>query len=122
MLERGVALAPGAYEIMFVSLAHSDSDLDRAIEAAREAAGVAASACSSWPHWRRVRPSALANGEAVVTLGFDANGLSESSTATTRDDAGRGVTSAICASGPGDRHGARSRERRALRVASRRLR
>ena len=27
MLERGVALAPGAYEILFVSMAHSDDDL-----------------------------------------------------------------------------------------------
>ena len=27
MLERGVALAPGAYEILFVSMAHSDADL-----------------------------------------------------------------------------------------------
>ena len=38
MLERGVALAPGAYEILFVSLAHSDADLNLALEAAREAA------------------------------------------------------------------------------------
>ena len=28
MLERGVALAPGAYEILFVSLAHDDDDLE----------------------------------------------------------------------------------------------
>jgi glutamate-1-semialdehyde 2,1-aminomutase len=42
MLERGVALAPGAYEIMFVSLAHSDADLDLAVEMAAEAALVAA--------------------------------------------------------------------------------
>ncbi len=28
MLERGVAFAPGAYEILFVSLAHRKSDLD----------------------------------------------------------------------------------------------
>ncbi|MHB2027827.1 MAG: glutamate-1-semialdehyde 2,1-aminomutase [Acidimicrobiales bacterium] len=38
MLERGVALAPGAYEILFVSLAHSDEDLARTIEVAAEAA------------------------------------------------------------------------------------
>jgi glutamate-1-semialdehyde 2,1-aminomutase len=38
MLERGVALAPGAYEILFVSLAHSDEDLARTIEVAQEAA------------------------------------------------------------------------------------
>jgi glutamate-1-semialdehyde 2,1-aminomutase len=38
MLDRGVALAPGAYEVLFVSLAHSDEDLDHAIESARAAA------------------------------------------------------------------------------------
>ncbi len=43
MLERGVALAPGAYEILFVSLAHSERDLTRAVEAAAQAARVAAS-------------------------------------------------------------------------------
>jgi glutamate-1-semialdehyde 2,1-aminomutase len=43
MLERGVALAPGAYEIMFVSLAHSDADLEYCVEMAGEAARVATS-------------------------------------------------------------------------------
>jgi glutamate-1-semialdehyde 2,1-aminomutase len=38
MLERGVALAPGAYEILFVSLAHSDDDLASAVDKAVEAA------------------------------------------------------------------------------------
>jgi glutamate-1-semialdehyde 2,1-aminomutase len=38
MLQRGVALAPGAYEIMFVSLAHSERDLERAVDAAAESA------------------------------------------------------------------------------------
>ncbi|MGH3731937.1 MAG: glutamate-1-semialdehyde 2,1-aminomutase [Acidimicrobiales bacterium] len=38
MLSRGVALAPGAYEIMFVSLAHSDADLERTVSAASDAA------------------------------------------------------------------------------------
>jgi glutamate-1-semialdehyde 2,1-aminomutase len=42
LLERGVALAPGAYEILFVSLAHSDADLARAVEAVAEAACEAA--------------------------------------------------------------------------------
>ena len=42
MLERGVALAPGAYEILFVSMAHGDAELERAVEAAGEAAGVVA--------------------------------------------------------------------------------
>ena len=34
MLRHGVALAPGAFEILFVSLAHSDGDLTRAVETA----------------------------------------------------------------------------------------
>ena len=42
MLDRGVALAPGAYEILFVSLAHSDEDLSDTVRKAAEAAEVAA--------------------------------------------------------------------------------
>ena len=42
LLERGVALAPGAYEILFVSLAHSADDLNVAVEKFGEAAKVAA--------------------------------------------------------------------------------
>jgi glutamate-1-semialdehyde 2,1-aminomutase len=42
MLERGVALAPGAYEILFVSLAHRDEDLSRAVDIAAVAAKSAA--------------------------------------------------------------------------------
>ena len=42
MLERGVALAPGAYEILFVSLAHSTEDLATTVHYAAEAAQVAA--------------------------------------------------------------------------------
>jgi glutamate-1-semialdehyde 2,1-aminomutase len=38
MLRQGVALAPGPYEAIFPSLAHSDEDLDRTIEAAAVAA------------------------------------------------------------------------------------
>ena len=38
MLERGVALAPGSYEVMFVSMAHSDEELALTIELARDAA------------------------------------------------------------------------------------
>ena len=34
MLDRGFALAPGPYEALFPSLAHSDADLDQTIEAA----------------------------------------------------------------------------------------
>ena len=33
LLDRGVAIAPGAYEVMFPSLAHSDDDYERAAEA-----------------------------------------------------------------------------------------
>jgi glutamate-1-semialdehyde 2,1-aminomutase len=42
MLERGVALAPGAYEILFVSLAHSQDDLARTVELSAESATVVA--------------------------------------------------------------------------------
>ena len=36
MLERGVFLAPSQFEAAFVSLAHSDADLDAVVRAARE--------------------------------------------------------------------------------------
>lgn len=39
MLDHGVALAPGPYEALFPSLAHTDADLDRTFEAAATAAG-----------------------------------------------------------------------------------
>jgi glutamate-1-semialdehyde 2,1-aminomutase len=42
LLDRGVAFAPGAYEILFVSMAHSDEDLDTTVAVAAEAAEVAA--------------------------------------------------------------------------------
>ena len=38
MLERGVALAPGAYEAIFVSLAHTEEIIDETVEAAAGAA------------------------------------------------------------------------------------
>jgi glutamate-1-semialdehyde 2,1-aminomutase len=38
MLRRGVAMAPGAYELLFPSLAHGDAELALTIEAAAEAA------------------------------------------------------------------------------------
>src|SRR5205085_5736220 len=44
MLDRGVALAPGPYEIAFPSLAHTDADLARTAETAGEAATVLAKA------------------------------------------------------------------------------
>ncbi|MEN6574758.1 MAG: glutamate-1-semialdehyde 2,1-aminomutase [Phycisphaerales bacterium] len=36
MLRRGAYLAPSAYEAMFVSLAHTEQDIERTVEAARE--------------------------------------------------------------------------------------
>jgi glutamate-1-semialdehyde 2,1-aminomutase len=42
LLGRGVALAPGAYEVMFPGLAHDDTIVDRIIEIAAEAASAAA--------------------------------------------------------------------------------
>ena len=38
LLERGVAFAPGAYEVLFPSLAHTDADIDLTIEAVAGAA------------------------------------------------------------------------------------
>ena len=42
MLDQGIALAPGPYEAIFPSLAHTDADLQRTIEAA----GIAAASLS----------------------------------------------------------------------------
>ncbi len=39
MLEKGIYLAPSQFEAVFVSLAHSSEDIDRTIEAARQAMG-----------------------------------------------------------------------------------
>jgi len=39
LLDRGIYLAPSAYEVMFVSLAHSEDDIDQTITAFREAIG-----------------------------------------------------------------------------------
>jgi len=36
MLERGIYLPPSQFEAMFVSLAHSEADIDRTVEAVRE--------------------------------------------------------------------------------------
>ena len=38
LLERGVAIPPGAYEVFFPSLAHDDADLARTVEAFGEVA------------------------------------------------------------------------------------
>jgi len=37
MLDRGVALAPGPYEIAFTSMAHTDGDLERTVDVASQA-------------------------------------------------------------------------------------
>ena len=37
MLERGIYLPASQFEAWFVSLAHSDADIDRTVEAARQA-------------------------------------------------------------------------------------
>jgi glutamate-1-semialdehyde 2,1-aminomutase len=44
MLERGIYLPPSQFEALFVSLAHSDDDIDATIKAAREALALVASA------------------------------------------------------------------------------
>jgi glutamate-1-semialdehyde 2,1-aminomutase len=44
MLERGIALAPGPYEVMFPSLAHTPDDIARTGELASAAAAMAATA------------------------------------------------------------------------------
>lgn len=44
MLSRGIALAPGPYEVMFPSLAHTDADIARTVEAAAEVAADIAAA------------------------------------------------------------------------------
>jgi glutamate-1-semialdehyde 2,1-aminomutase len=44
MLDRGVFLAPSGYEVLFVSLAHTDADLARTVELAADAANAVARA------------------------------------------------------------------------------
>lgn len=43
MLDRGISLAPSAYEAIFMSMAHTDAEIARTIDAASEAAKVLAS-------------------------------------------------------------------------------
>jgi glutamate-1-semialdehyde 2,1-aminomutase len=40
MLERGVYLAPSQFEAAFVSLAHTEADIDQGLAAAGEALGL----------------------------------------------------------------------------------
>jgi len=42
MLDRGIALAPGPYEVLFPSLAHTDADVAATIDAARDVAATLA--------------------------------------------------------------------------------
>ncbi|MDP9072268.1 MAG: glutamate-1-semialdehyde 2,1-aminomutase [Actinomycetota bacterium] len=49
MLDRGVALAPGPYEAMFPSLAHTRDDIERSVDMARAAAAEVAAAAVSLP-------------------------------------------------------------------------
>ncbi|HET9690876.1 MAG TPA: glutamate-1-semialdehyde 2,1-aminomutase [Acidimicrobiales bacterium] len=44
LLDRGVAVAPGAYEVLFPSLAHTPGDVDRSVEAVAEVAAALAAA------------------------------------------------------------------------------
>ncbi len=44
LLDAGIAVAPGAYEAMFPSLAHTDADFERTVEAAAGVAGRLAAA------------------------------------------------------------------------------
>ncbi len=44
MLERGIYLPPSQFEAMFVSLAHSEADIDQTVEAANQALGALAAA------------------------------------------------------------------------------
>ncbi|MGZ8783720.1 MAG: aspartate aminotransferase family protein, partial [Gaiellaceae bacterium] len=39
LLERGIYIAPSQFECLFVSLAHSDEDIDRTIEAVGDFCG-----------------------------------------------------------------------------------
>jgi glutamate-1-semialdehyde 2,1-aminomutase len=36
MLERGVYLAPSPFEVLFLSAAHTEADIDRTLDAARD--------------------------------------------------------------------------------------
>ena len=40
MLDRGIALAPGAYEAIFPSLAHGDEEIEATIAACAEVAAI----------------------------------------------------------------------------------
>lgn len=44
LLDRSVAIAPGAYEVLFPSLAHTPADIERTVEATGEAAAAVAKA------------------------------------------------------------------------------
>jgi glutamate-1-semialdehyde 2,1-aminomutase len=50
LLARGVALAPGPYEVLFPGLAHDEAVIDRIVEAAHDAARVVAVSAPA-PSW-----------------------------------------------------------------------
>ncbi len=43
MLDRGIYLPPSQYEALFISAAHTDADISRTVEAARESFAIALS-------------------------------------------------------------------------------
>jgi glutamate-1-semialdehyde 2,1-aminomutase len=47
LLDGGVAWAPGAYEILFPSLAHREADIERTVQVAGEAAATIAAGVTS---------------------------------------------------------------------------
>jgi glutamate-1-semialdehyde 2,1-aminomutase len=51
MLDRGVFLPPSQFEALFVSAAHSDSDIDRTIAACAESLQVFAGKPEGSPKW-----------------------------------------------------------------------
>ena len=77
MLDRGVALAPGAYEIFFTSLAHTVEDLERTVSIAADAAKEVLGDNIRSEDWT-VRPSFVPNGPtSPVVLLTDDTGLTQ---------------------------------------------
>ncbi len=65
LLERGVFIAPGPYEALFVSLAHTTEDLERTVDAARSAARAAAAAGTRAGDGTTARSLAATGGAAI---------------------------------------------------------
>ena len=79
MLERGVYLPPSQFEAAFISLAHSDDDIDatRARGAARCIAGLRMSRAGATPRNRRTA-TAWSGASRYAALGFEFAGASSS--------------------------------------------